>query len=88
MLRKRLRAAQAPAAGCSSSAAIALSRWALFPVQDTIKLVRCFAFTRLVGIVAGTHSTVFVASAIAIVLGQRSRRQRWRRAMAPAPVLR
>ncbi|MDP3720347.1 MAG: protein translocase subunit SecD [Acidobacteriota bacterium] len=32
-----------------------------------------FAFTMLVGIVAGTYSTVFIASAIAILLSQRSR---------------
>ncbi len=32
-----------------------------------------FAFTMLVGIVAGTYSTVFIASSIAILLSQRSR---------------
>jgi preprotein translocase subunit SecF len=32
-----------------------------------------FAFTMLVGIVAGTYSTVFIASSIAIILGQRKR---------------
>jgi preprotein translocase subunit SecF len=30
-----------------------------------------FAFTMLVGIVSGTYSTVFIASAIAIILSQR-----------------
>ena len=40
-----------------------------------------FAFTMLVGIVSGTYSTVFIASSIAIVLGQRKRRV----AMASAP---
>jgi preprotein translocase subunit SecF len=30
-----------------------------------------FAFTLLVGIVSGTYSTVFIASAIAIILSQR-----------------
>ena len=33
-----------------------------------------FAFTMLVGIVSGTYSTVFIASAIAIILSQRKRR--------------
>jgi preprotein translocase subunit SecF len=33
-----------------------------------------FAFTMLVGIVSGTYSTVFIASSIAIILGQRKRR--------------
>ena len=32
-----------------------------------------FAFTMLVGIVSGTYSTVFIASSIAIILGQRKR---------------
>jgi preprotein translocase subunit SecF len=30
-----------------------------------------FAFTMLVGIVSGTYSTIFIASSIAIILGQR-----------------
>ncbi len=30
-----------------------------------------FAFTMLVGVVSGTYSTVFIASAIAIILSQR-----------------
>jgi preprotein translocase subunit SecF len=30
-----------------------------------------FAFTMLVGIVSGTYSTIFIASAIAILLSQR-----------------
>jgi preprotein translocase subunit SecF len=30
-----------------------------------------FAFTMLVGIVSGTYSTVFIAAAIAIILGNR-----------------
>ena len=40
-----------------------------------------FAFTMLVGIVSGTYSTVFIASSIAIILGQRKRHV----AMASAP---
>ena len=40
-----------------------------------------FAFTMLVGIVSGTYSTVFIASSIAIILGQRKRQV----AMASAP---
>jgi preprotein translocase subunit SecF len=35
--------------------------------------LRGFAFTMLVGIVSGTYSTVFIASAIAIILSQRRR---------------
>jgi len=35
-----------------------------------------FAFTMLVGIVAGTYSTVFIASSIAIILGSRSAKGR------------
>ncbi len=35
------------------------------------EVLRGFAFTMLVGIVAGTYSTVFIASAIAIVLSRR-----------------
>jgi len=35
------------------------------------EVLRGFAFTMLVGVVSGTYSTVFIASAIAIVLGQR-----------------
>jgi preprotein translocase subunit SecF len=34
-------------------------------------VLRGFAFTMLVGIVSGTYSTVFIASAIAIILSQR-----------------
>ena len=40
-----------------------------------------FAFTMLVGIISGTYSTVFIASSIAIILGQRKRHV----AMASAP---
>lgn len=43
------------------------------------EVLRGFAFTMLVGIVSGTYSTVFIASAIAILLSQR------RRAAAAAP---
>jgi preprotein translocase subunit SecF len=32
-----------------------------------------FAFTMLVGIISGTYSTVFIASAIAILLSQKRR---------------
>lgn len=35
--------------------------------------LRGFAFTMLVGIVAGTYSTVFIASSLAILLSQRFR---------------
>jgi len=35
------------------------------------EVLRGFAFTMLVGIVSGTYSTVFIASAIAIILSQR-----------------
>src|SRR5688572_30538789 len=37
------------------------------------EVLRGFAFTMLVGIVSGTYSTVFIASSIAIILGQRKR---------------
>jgi preprotein translocase subunit SecF len=37
------------------------------------EVLRGFAFTMLVGIVSGTYSTVFIASAIAIVLSQHKR---------------
>jgi preprotein translocase subunit SecF len=33
--------------------------------------LRGFAFTMLVGIVSGTYSTVFIASAIAVLLSRR-----------------
>jgi preprotein translocase subunit SecF len=36
-------------------------------------VLRGFAFTMLVGNVSGTYSTVFIASAIAIILSQRRR---------------
>ena len=35
------------------------------------EVLRGFAFTMLVGIVSGTYSTIFIASAIAIILSQR-----------------
>jgi SecD/SecF fusion protein len=38
--------------------------------------LRGFAFTMMVGIAAGTYSTIFIASATAILLGRRSRRRR------------
>ncbi|MDA1185421.1 MAG: protein translocase subunit SecF [Acidobacteria bacterium] len=38
------------------------------------EVLRGFAFTMLVGVVSGTYSTVFIASAIAIVLSQRKQR--------------
>jgi preprotein translocase subunit SecF len=45
-----------------------------------------FAFTMLVGVIAGTYSTVFIASAIAIVLqGRRPTRGRPATAAAPSP---
>lgn len=44
-----------------------------------------FAFTMLVGIVAGTYSTVFIASSIAILLSHRRRREANARLM-PAPI--
>ncbi|MBI3049508.1 MAG: protein translocase subunit SecF [Acidobacteria bacterium] len=37
------------------------------------EVLRGFAFTMLVGIISGTYSTVFIASAIAIILSQRGR---------------
>jgi preprotein translocase subunit SecF len=37
------------------------------------EVLRGFAFTMLVGIVSGTYSTVFIASAIAIILSQRKK---------------
>jgi preprotein translocase subunit SecF len=38
------------------------------------EVLRGFAFTMLVGIAAGTYSTVFIASSIAIILSQRKHR--------------
>lgn len=38
------------------------------------EVLRGFAFTMLVGVISGTYSTVFIASAIAIILSQRKRR--------------
>jgi hypothetical protein len=35
------------------------------------EVLRGFAFTMLVGIISGTYSTVFIASAIAIILSHR-----------------
>ena len=35
------------------------------------EVLRGFAFTMLVGVISGTYSTVFIASAIAIILSQR-----------------
>ena len=43
-----------------------------------------FAFTMLVGIVSGTYSTVFIASAIAILLSGRQAKARTARAAKPA----
>jgi preprotein translocase subunit SecF len=37
------------------------------------EVLRGFAFTMLVGIISGTYSTVFIASAIAIILSQRKK---------------
>jgi len=37
------------------------------------EVLRGFAFTMLVGIIAGTYSTIFIASSIAIILSQRKR---------------
>ena len=37
------------------------------------EVLRGFAFTMLVGVISGTYSTVFIASAIAIILSQRKR---------------
>ena len=48
--------------------------------------LRGFAFTMLVGIISGTYSTVFIASAIAIILSQRKRAApRRRRRAGDAP---
>jgi preprotein translocase subunit SecF len=43
-----------------------------------------FAFTMLVGIVSGTYSTVFIASAIAIILGGKQAKKRTGVATKPA----
>ena len=49
------------------------------------EVLRGFAFTMLVGIISGTYSTVFIASAIATMLGgRRSVERRPARAVAPA----
>ncbi len=48
------------------------------------EVLRGFAFTLMVGIVAGTYSTVFLASAIAIVLSRRSSAAQTTRAAADA----
>ena len=48
------------------------------------EVLKGFAFTMLVGIISGTYSTVFIASAIAILLGQR-RRAATAAATAPPP---
>ena len=37
------------------------------------EVLRGFAFTMLVGVISGTYSTVFIASSIAIILGNRKR---------------
>ena len=37
------------------------------------EVLRGFAFTMLIGIISGTYSTIFIASAIAIILSQRRR---------------
>jgi preprotein translocase subunit SecF len=47
--------------------------------------LRGFAFTMLVGIVSGTYSTVFIASAIAIILSKGKRRTAASAAPAEAP---
>ena len=58
--------------------------------RSSSSAARCcagFAFTMLVGIVSGTYSTVFIASAIAIILGQKTGAAgagRGRRPRAPA----
>jgi preprotein translocase subunit SecF len=49
------------------------------------EVLRGFAFTMLVGIVSGTYSTVFIASAIAILLSQRRRAAATTAAAAPRP---
>jgi preprotein translocase subunit SecF len=46
------------------------------------EVLRGFAFTLLVGVVAGTYSTVFIASAISIVLSNRQARRPTSRAVA------
>ncbi|MBI2188202.1 MAG: protein translocase subunit SecF [Acidobacteria bacterium] len=48
-------------------------------------VLKGFAFTMLVGIVSGTYSTVFIASAIAIILSQRRRPAAAAPAAAPRP---
>jgi preprotein translocase subunit SecF len=49
------------------------------------EVLRGFAFTLLVGVVAGTYSTVFIASAISIVLSNRQSKRPASRAAAPGP---
>jgi preprotein translocase subunit SecF len=48
------------------------------------EVLKGFAFTMLVGIVSGTYSTVFIASAIAIILSKRKARARSEAAPAAA----
>lgn len=49
------------------------------------EVLRGFAFTMLVGILAGTYSTIFIASAIAIILSQRKAAAAAGAAAAEAP---
>lgn len=49
------------------------------------EVLKGFAFTMLVGIVSGTYSTVFIASAIAIILSQRKAATKAETAPATAP---
>jgi preprotein translocase subunit SecF len=50
------------------------------------EVLRGFAFTMLVGVAAGTYSTVFIAAAIAVILGQRRAAARARTAAPQARV--
>ncbi len=50
------------------------------------EVLQGFAFTMLVGIVSGTYSTVFIAAAIAIILGNRQGTRATASAGAPAKV--
>ena len=49
------------------------------------EVLRGFAFTMLVGIISGTYSTIFIASSIAIILGQRKKSAAAATAPANAP---
>jgi preprotein translocase subunit SecF len=49
------------------------------------EVLRGFAFTMLVGILCGTYSTIFIASAVAVLMGGREQAQAAARAAAAVP---